>query len=84
MVGEPTGGWIIYSSNIPMMDGSILRVPGTRITARDGCDMEMHPRPGDVPSSRVLGESAQGRDSQIETAVRELLRQLERRGTQRR
>ncbi len=84
VVGEPTAGWIIYTSNIPMMDGSVLRVPGTRITASDGSDMEMRPRPVDVPSSRVLGESAQGRDSQIETAVRELLGQLERQGTQRR
>ncbi len=84
VVGEPTSGWIIYTSNVPMMDGSILRVPGTRITASDGTDMEMHPRPVDVPVTRALGEAAQGRDTQIETAVKELLAQLDRRGTQRR
>jgi C-terminal processing protease CtpA/Prc len=84
VVGEPTAGWIIYTSNVPMMDGSVLRVPGTRITAADGSDMEMQPRPVDVRVSRMLGESAQGRDTQIETAVKELLTQLERRGTQRR
>ena len=44
-----------------------------RITATDGSDMEMQPRPVDVPVTRALGESAQGRDSQIETAVKELL-----------
>ena len=84
VVGEPTAGWIIYTSNVPMMDGSVLRVPGTRITASDGSDMEMHPRPVDVPVSRAFGESAQGRDTQIETAVKELLARLDRRGTQQR
>ena len=78
VVGEPTAGWIIYTSNVPMMDGSVLRVPGTRITATDGSDMEMHPRPVDVPVTRAFGESAQGRDTQIETAVKELLARLDR------
>jgi tricorn protease len=76
VVGEPTSGWIIYTGNLPMMDGSILRVPSIRITANDGSNMEMHPRPVDIPVTRALGESAQGRDSQLETAVKELLRQI--------
>ena len=58
------------------MDGSTLRLPRMRITATDGTEMEMKPRPVDVPVTRALGESAQGRDSQIETAVKELLRQI--------
>ena len=65
------------------MDGSILRIPGTRITANDGTDMEMKPRPVDVPVTRPLGESARGVDTQIETAVKTLLGQLAGRGTQR-
>jgi Tol biopolymer transport system component/C-terminal processing protease CtpA/Prc len=81
VVGEPTSGWIIYTSNVPLMDGSILRVPGTRITASDGSDMEMRPRPVDVPVTRPLGESARGVDSQIEAAVKTLLGQLVARGT---
>jgi Tol biopolymer transport system component/C-terminal processing protease CtpA/Prc len=85
VVGEPTAGWIIYTWNTPMMDGSVLRLPRMRITAADGSDMEMHPRPVDVPVTRALGEGAQGRDTQIETAVKELLVQLDRRpGTQQR
>jgi C-terminal processing protease CtpA/Prc len=79
VVGEPTAGWIIYTWNTPMMDGSVLRLPRMRITAADGSDMELHPRPVDVPVTRALGESAQGRDTQIETAVKELLAQLDRR-----
>jgi hypothetical protein len=51
----------------------VLRLPRVRITAADGSDMEMKPRPVDIPVTRALGEEAQGRDSQIEAAVKELL-----------
>ena len=65
VVGEPTAGWIIFTWNEAMMDGSVLRLPRSRITAMDGTDMELHPRPVDVPVTRALGESALGRDSQV-------------------
>jgi tricorn protease len=81
VVGEPTAGWIIFTWNEAMLDGSVLRLPRMRITANDGSEMEMKPRPVDVPVTRALGEWAQGRDSQIETAVKELLAQLEKRTT---
>ena len=32
VVGEPTAGWIIYTWNVTLMDGSQLRLPRTRIT----------------------------------------------------
>jgi len=76
VVGEPTAGWIIYTSNTRLIDGSIFRLPQVRITAMDGSDMELAPRPVDVPVTRPLGESAQGRDSQLDAAVRVLLEQL--------
>ena len=83
VVGEPTAGWIIFTWNTPMMDGSVLRLPRMRITATDGADMEMKPRAVDVPVTRALGEGPQGRDSQIEAAVKTLLAQLDRRATPR-
>jgi Tol biopolymer transport system component/C-terminal processing protease CtpA/Prc len=73
VIGEPTSGWIIYTWNTALVDGSVLRLPRVRITAADGSDMEMKPRPVDIPVTRALGEEAQGRDSQIEAAVKELL-----------
>jgi tricorn protease len=76
VVGEPTAGWIIYTSGVQLVDGSTLRLPNTRITANDGTVMEFHPRPVDVPVAKPLGESYLGRDSQLETAVNELLKQL--------
>ena len=77
VVGEPTAGWIIYTSNTRLIDGSLFRLPQVRITAMDGSDMEMRPRSVDVPVTRAVGESFQGRDSQLDAAVRVLIDELQ-------
>jgi tricorn protease len=76
VVGEPTAGWIIYTSGVQLIDGSALRLPFDRITANDGQLMEMHPRPVDIPVAKPVGENSQGKDSQLEAAAQELLKQL--------
>ena len=79
VVGEPTAGWIVYTWNTRLIDGSVFRLPRMRITAADGSQMELRPRPVDVPVTRPIGESLQGRDSQLDAAVRVLLEQLDAR-----
>ena len=76
VVGEPTAGWIIYTSNTTLIDGSSLRLPGTRVTTADGASMEMNPRPVDIAVDKPVGET--GRDSQLDAASRELLKQLDK------
>lgn len=76
VVGEPTSGWIIYTGGQTLIDGTTIRMPSTRITTLDGVTMELNPRPVDIPVTRPIGESLQGKDSQLDTAVKELLRQL--------
>ncbi|SRR5579871_1380769 len=75
VVGEPTAGWIIYTGGVGLIDGSQLRLPFIRITTRNGEPMEMHPRPVDIPVTRPVGESYSGHDSQLDAAVKELLRE---------
>ncbi len=75
-VGEPTAGWIIYTWNAGLMDGTSLRLPRMRIQGAAGDDMEMHPRPVDITVSRPVGESYTGRDSQLDAAVKSLLGDL--------
>jgi C-terminal processing protease CtpA/Prc len=75
IVGEPTGGWIIYTSEASLIDGSSVRMPFSRITDHEGKDMEMHPRPVDIAVSRQLGEG-NDKDSQLDVAVKELLKQV--------
>src|SRR5215510_11469253 len=76
VVGEPTAGWIIYTGSITLVDGTTIRMPGTRISTLDGTTMELNPRPVDIPVTRPIGESLVGKDSQLDTAVSELLKQL--------
>lgn len=78
VVGEPTAGWIIYTTNQKMIDGATVRLPFITVTTEDGKPMEMHPRPVDVPVSRALGEAYHGKDSDLDAAVGTLLQQLGR------
>ena len=76
VVGEPTAGWIIYTSNRTLLDGTTVRLPGTRITGADGKDMELVPRPVDQLVIRPVGEWYSGKDSQLDAAVRVLMSSL--------
>lgn len=76
VVGEPTSGWIVYTSNMPLLDGTILRIPSTRVDDASGKMMEQAPRAVDVLVKRPVGESYSGRDIQLDTAVKQLLTQL--------
>jgi hypothetical protein len=49
-----------------------------RVLGADGKNMERVPRPVDVEVTRPLGETRTGKDSQLDEAIRVLLRQLGR------
>jgi tricorn protease len=76
VVGEPTAGWIIYTWGARLIDGSLLRLPEARVQDAHGETMEMHPRPVDIEVARPLGESFEGKDSQLDRAVAVLLGQI--------
>lgn len=73
VVGEPTSGWIIYTWNTSLFDGTSLRLPRQLILGADGKNMELNPRTPDVAVTRPLGEAMSGKDSQLDRAVREVL-----------
>jgi len=75
VVGEPTGGWIIYTSAATLIDGTTIRLPFVKVTDHEGKDMELNPRPVDIPVSKPLGEIE--KDSQLDVAVKELLKQID-------
>ncbi|HEY4643013.1 MAG TPA: LpqB family beta-propeller domain-containing protein, partial [Thermoanaerobaculia bacterium] len=76
VVGEPTAGWIIYTGDVPTIEGTVVRMPHIRITDSKGQDMEMNPRPVDVFVQRPIGEGLAGHDTQLDKAVQTLLAQL--------
>lgn len=76
IVGEPTSGWIIYTSNVTLFEGTTLRVPFIRIRDAEGKDMELFPRPVDIRVDQPVGEGYSGRDTQLDAAVAALLAKL--------
>jgi tricorn protease len=76
VVGEPTAGWIIYTSNVRLIDGTSFRIPFMKVTDNSGQVMEMHPRPVDIPVLRMVGEGLQGKDTQLDAAVAELMKEI--------
>lgn len=77
VVGEPTAGWIIYTSSAQLIDGSNIRLPFIKITDNKGDNMELTPRPVDIHVSNPLG--ATGKDAQLDTAIKELLKEIDTR-----
>jgi tricorn protease len=73
VVGEPTAGWIIFTWNTTLFDGTTLRLPRQRVDGADGKNMELNPRQVDIPVTRPIGETLTGKDSQLDAAVKELL-----------
>lgn len=73
VVGEPTSGWIIFTWNTNLFDGTSFRLPRQLIRGSDGKNMELNPRTPDVPVTRPIGETMTGKDSQLDRAVKELL-----------
>jgi len=59
-----------------LIDDTSFRLPQMKITANDGTVMERNPRPVDLEVSRPIGETLTDRDSQLDVAVRELLKEL--------
>lgn len=73
VVGEPTSGWIIYTWNSQLFDGTTVRLPRQLVLGSDGKNMELNPRTPDVPVTRPIGETTTGKDTQLDAAVRQLL-----------
>ena len=53
---EPTAGWIIFTSSEPLLDGSNLRIPHTRVLTTSGEAMEMKPRKVDLGPSNPMAQ----------------------------
>lgn len=77
VVGEQTAGWIIFTSNVPLVDGTTLRIPFSKVSDGSGKQMEMVPRNVDVPVVRPMGEAYAGKDTQLDQAVATLIKQLD-------
>ena len=77
VVGMPTFGAVIGTSNVPLIDGTMFRIPATGWYNMDGSNLENGPVHPDIYVPDVPEENLAGRDSQLEAGVSECLKMLE-------
>ena len=73
LVGQPTGGLVIGTSSIRLIDGSSFRVPRTGVYTAQGKNMDKEGVRPDIIVEPHPDEVAKGRDPQLEKAVQTLL-----------
>jgi tricorn protease len=69
LVGQPTGGQVIFTYTVRLIDGSILMLPRTGVYTMRGVDMERQAVQPDVVVEAMPDQAAKGDDPQLAKAV---------------
>jgi tricorn protease len=69
LVGEPTGGMVIGTYSVPLVDGSDFRIPRTGVFTAKGVNMEKEGVAPDVLVESHPDDLARGNDVQLDKAV---------------
>ncbi len=77
VVGTPTFGAVIGTNDVPLIDGTMFRVPGSGWYDLTGKNLENWGIEPDVRVDAVPEESSEGADAQLERAVEVLMRELD-------
>lgn len=78
VVGMPSAGAVIWTTNRNLLDGTWFRVPFVQVATLDGENLEGASRSVDIVVHRPLGEAVQGKDSQLDAAIDHLLKQIDK------
>jgi tricorn protease len=73
LVGQPTGGHVIGTTSVRLIDGSVFRVPRTGVFTAKGVNMEKEGVKPDVEVVQHPDQLAKGQDPQLEKAVEVLV-----------
>lgn len=79
VVGTPTAGAVIGTGSYSLVDGSTVRTPGVGVFLADAkrTNMENYGVQPDMLVDNLPADTLAGRDRQLETAVEELMKQLQ-------
>jgi tricorn protease len=77
VVGRPTAGAVIWTTQRLLIDGTIIKLPQLMVATPEGEDLEGKGRTVDVDVPLRMGERPGEEDSQLEAAVRTLLEQID-------
>jgi tricorn protease len=69
LVGQPTGGFVIGTRGVRLVDGSIFRIPRVGVYTTKGVNMEKEGVQPDVLVEPHPDQLAKGQDSQLDKAV---------------
>lgn len=78
IIGNETYRWIIFTSGTALVDGSTVRLPGWGCYTLDGKDLELSGVAPDIKIINTFEDNINGRDPQIDRAVGEIMKQLEK------
>src|SRR5688500_4103916 len=80
VIGEPTAGAVIGTGSYSLIDGSTVRTPGVGVFLADGkrTNMENLGVQPDILVDNTPEDVIAGRDRQLEVAVQELMKELQR------
>lgn len=73
IVGEKTNGYVIFTNQYTLIDGTVIRRPFNACLRLDGTDLENYGVPPDIRVENTPDDNAAGRDPQLERAVKEAL-----------
>ncbi|UCH97983.1 MAG: peptidase S41, partial [Candidatus Aminicenantes bacterium] len=76
VIGTETYRWLIFTSGKTLVDGSYYRLPSWGCYTLDKKDIEWTGVKPDIYVKTTLEDRLQGKDPQLETAIREILNQL--------
>jgi C-terminal processing protease CtpA/Prc len=77
VVGRPTGGAVIWTFSMRLLDGMHVSVPRFKVATPEGEDLEGTGRPVDLDVPLPIGATARGVDPQLDAAVTALLAQID-------
>lgn len=78
IIGNETYRWIIFTSGTSLVDGSSVRLPSWGCYTLDGKDLEATGVQPDIKVINNFEDKINGRDPQVDRAVEEILKQLEK------
>ncbi|MBI3722141.1 MAG: hypothetical protein HY248_06265, partial [Fimbriimonas ginsengisoli] len=73
LVGMPTPGYVIWTSDFRLVDGTRARLPGSGVFRMDGTNMENHGEKPDVQVPLSPDDWVAERDPQLDKAIELLL-----------
>lgn len=78
IIGTETYRWLIFTSGKVLVDDSFYRLPSWGCYTLDGKDIEWHGVKPDIYIKNTFKDRLDGKDPQLDTAIKEILTQLEK------